>query len=136
MALLGDGKLRDAARRGGRVPAAAGGRAGRVRPGRLRLFGRGRRGPGGRAAAAARNGAQAGTLSAKEQRELQKELSRLERQLDRLSEQEARLHAEMAAAATDYERLAELDAELREVVAQKETVEAEWLGIAERLEAG
>jgi len=86
--------------------------------------------------AAARNGAQAGTLSAKEQRELQKELSRLERQLDRLSEQEARLHAEMAAAATDYARLAELDAELREVVAQKETVEAEWLGIAERLEAG
>nr|WP_241020042.1 hypothetical protein [Thermobispora bispora] len=60
----------------------------------------------------------------------------MERQLDRLSEQEARLHAEMAAAATDYARLAELDAELREVVAQKETVEAEWLGIAERLEAG
>jgi len=85
---------------------------------------------------AARGEAPSGGLSAKELRELQKELGRLERQLDRLSEREARLHAEMAEAATDYERLAKLDAELREVVAQKEAVELEWLGIAERLDTG
>ncbi|WP_432926428.1 ABC-F family ATP-binding cassette domain-containing protein [Microbispora sp. CA-135349] len=73
-------------------------------------------------------------LSAKELRELQKELSRLERQIDRLGEREAQLHGEMAEAATDFERLAKLDAELREVVAQKESVELEWMTVAERLE--
>ncbi|GGO08152.1 ABC transporter ATP-binding protein [Microbispora rosea subsp. aerata] len=76
----------------------------------------------------------AGGLSAKELRELQKELSRLERQLDRLGERETQLHGEMAEAATDFERLAKLDAELREVTAQKESVELEWMTVAERLE--
>ncbi|MEW9533163.1 ABC-F family ATP-binding cassette domain-containing protein [Microbispora sp. NPDC049125] len=74
-------------------------------------------------------------LSAKELRELQKELNRLERQVDRLSEREARLHAEMAEAASDFERLGKLDAELREVGVQKEAVEAEWMELAERLDA-
>lgn len=72
-------------------------------------------------------------LSAKEERELRKELNRLERQLDRLSGQEAKLHAAMAEAASDYGRLGELDAQLRDVLEQKETVEAEWLETAERL---
>ena len=72
--------------------------------------------------------------SAKELRELQKELARLERRLERLGEQESRLHAAMAEAANDYTRLAELDAELKEVQAQKEAVEAEWLELAERLD--
>ncbi|MBX6167716.1 MAG: ABC-F family ATP-binding cassette domain-containing protein [Thermobispora bispora] len=78
--------------------------------------------------------AKTGGLSAKELRELQKELSRLERQLDRLSERETQLHGEMAQAAGDFERLAKLDAELREVTAQKEAVELEWMTAAERLE--
>ncbi|NUW43464.1 ABC-F family ATP-binding cassette domain-containing protein [Nonomuraea rhodomycinica] len=72
-------------------------------------------------------------LSAKEERELRKELNRLERQLDKLGEQEAKLHAAMAEAAADYERLGSLDAELRDVLAQKDEVEAAWLEVADRL---
>ncbi|MEU6718615.1 ABC-F family ATP-binding cassette domain-containing protein [Nonomuraea sp. NPDC046802] len=72
-------------------------------------------------------------LSAKEERELRKELNRLERQLDKLTDQEARLHAAMAEAASDYAKLGSLDAELREVAAQKDTIEAEWLEVADRL---
>ncbi|MFI6484238.1 ABC-F family ATP-binding cassette domain-containing protein [Nonomuraea sp. NPDC050663] len=71
--------------------------------------------------------------SAKEERELRKELNRLERQLDKLGQQEARLHAAMADAASDFGRLGELDAQLREVLGQKDTVEGEWLEVAERL---
>ncbi|XVQ85025.1 ABC-F family ATP-binding cassette domain-containing protein [Microbispora siamensis] len=73
-------------------------------------------------------------LSAKELRELQKELNRLERQIDKFGEREAKLHAEMAEAASDFERLAKLDAELREIAAQKESAEIEWMTMAERLE--
>ncbi|NUT42727.1 MAG: ABC-F family ATP-binding cassette domain-containing protein [Thermoactinospora sp.] len=71
--------------------------------------------------------------SAKEDRELRKELNRLERQLDKLGQQEARLHAAMADAASDFGRLGELDAQLREVLGQKDSVEGEWLEVAERL---
>ncbi|MEV0614907.1 ABC-F family ATP-binding cassette domain-containing protein [Nonomuraea sp. NPDC050404] len=74
-----------------------------------------------------------GGLSAKEERELRKELNRLERQLDKLSDQETRLHAAMAEAASDYARLGSLDAELREIASQKDTIEAEWLETADRL---
>ncbi|MEQ4716657.1 ABC-F family ATP-binding cassette domain-containing protein [Nonomuraea sp. B19D2] len=72
-------------------------------------------------------------LSAKEERELRKELNRLERQLDKLSDQESRLHAAMAEAASDYAKLGSLDAQLREISAQKDTIEAEWLELADRL---
>ncbi|MGP3957394.1 ABC-F family ATP-binding cassette domain-containing protein [Nonomuraea sp. 3N208] len=72
-------------------------------------------------------------LSAKEERELRKELNRLERQLDRLTDQETRLHTAMAEAASDYARLGNLDAELREIAAQKDTIESEWLDLADRL---
>ncbi|WP_169948570.1 ABC-F family ATP-binding cassette domain-containing protein [Microbispora sp. H11081] len=77
---------------------------------------------------------QAGGLSAKELRELQKELNRLERQIDKFGEREAKLHAAMADAASDFERLAKLDAELRDVAAQKEATELEWMTLAERLD--
>ncbi|WP_431895627.1 ABC-F family ATP-binding cassette domain-containing protein [Nonomuraea sp. bgisy101] len=72
-------------------------------------------------------------LSAKEERELRKELSRLERQLDKLSGQEEKLHAVMAEAASDYARLGELDGKLRDILNEKDAVEAEWLEVAERL---
>ncbi|MEU8178642.1 ABC-F family ATP-binding cassette domain-containing protein [Microbispora hainanensis] len=78
--------------------------------------------------------APAGGLSAKELRELQKELNRLERQIDKFGEREAKLHAQMAEAASDFERLGKLDAELREIAAQKESAEIEWMAVAERLE--
>jgi ATP-binding cassette subfamily F protein uup len=72
-------------------------------------------------------------MSAKEERELRKELSRLERQLDKLAGQEDKLHAAMADAASDYAKLGELDAKLRDILSEKDAVEAEWLEVAERL---
>ena len=61
-------------------------------------------------------------------------MSRVERQLAKLAERESRLHAELAEHAADYARLAPLDAELREVVAQREALEEEWLTAATVLE--
>jgi ATP-binding cassette subfamily F protein uup len=58
----------------------------------------------------------------------------VERQLARLAEREALLHALLAEHAADYERLAELDGELRELVAQREALEEEWLEAAGLLE--
>ncbi|XVQ12511.1 ABC-F family ATP-binding cassette domain-containing protein [Spirillospora sp. CA-255316] len=60
-----------------------------------------------------------------------KELDRLERRLDKLSKQEAELHEQLAAAATDYERLQELDGRLKEIQAEAAQVEEEWLMLAE-----
>ncbi|WP_214415829.1 ABC-F family ATP-binding cassette domain-containing protein [Sphaerisporangium fuscum] len=72
-------------------------------------------------------------LSAKELREAQKELSRLERQLDKIAGREETLHAAMADAAADYGKLASLDAELKDLQAQKESIELEWMELAEKL---
>jgi ATP-binding cassette subfamily F protein uup len=77
--------------------------------------------------------APAGSMSAKEERELRKELSRLERQLDKLTGQEAKLHAAMADAASDYAKLGSLDAQLRDVLTQKDSVESDWLTLADQL---
>jgi ATP-binding cassette subfamily F protein uup len=44
------------------------------------------------------------------------------------------LHASLAEAATDASRLLQLDAELREVVAEKSSVEERWLDIADLAE--
>ena len=46
-------------------------------------------------------------------RAARKELARLERQLDKVRDRETRLHDQMAAAATDHERVLALDADLR-----------------------
>ncbi|GAA3837379.1 ABC-F family ATP-binding cassette domain-containing protein [Sphaerisporangium flaviroseum] len=72
-------------------------------------------------------------MSTKELREAQKELSKLERQLDKISGRETVLHAAMADAASDYAKLASLDAELKELRSQKESIEVEWMELAERL---
>ncbi|HEY0451335.1 ABC-F family ATP-binding cassette domain-containing protein [Actinophytocola sp.] len=72
--------------------------------------------------------------NAAEQRAARKELARLERRLDTLTTRETSLHAALAEAATDAERLLELDAELRAVVAEKSTVEQRWLDIADLAE--
>ncbi|MGW0069650.1 ABC transporter ATP-binding protein, partial [Streptosporangium sandarakinum] len=129
VALLGDGKLsmlpggvdeylaRRASGAALSARAAAGGSA-----------------PASPATSAPADGTKAQTgLSAKEERELRKELSRLERQLDKLSGREEKLHAAMAEAASDYGRLASLDAELKEILAEKDGIEAEWLETADRL---
>lgn len=71
------------------------------------------------------------TKSAGELRAAQKELQRIERQLDKVSTKETALHAQIAEHATDFEKVAKLDAELREVVGQREELELRWLELAE-----
>ncbi|SFK90493.1 ABC-F family ATP-binding cassette domain-containing protein [Geodermatophilus ruber] len=69
--------------------------------------------------------------SAGEVRVARKEAARLERRLAKLTADEEKLHAEMAAAATDYAKVAELDTRLRAVLAEKDEVETDWLAAAE-----
>jgi ATP-binding cassette subfamily F protein uup len=69
-----------------------------------------------------------------EERAARKTLTRLDKQLERLAEQEAGLNAAIVEAGQDYERLAELAAELDVVSAQRDEVESEWLEAAELLE--
>ncbi|MEV3919880.1 ABC-F family ATP-binding cassette domain-containing protein [Actinomadura coerulea] len=62
-----------------------------------------------------------------------KELDRLERRLEKLAGQQAALHEQLAAHATDYAKLQELDARLKEIQAEAAGVEEEWLMLAEDL---
>jgi ATPase subunit of ABC transporter with duplicated ATPase domains len=64
-------------------------------------------------------------------RAAQKELTRLEKLVDRLAKREEKLHAQMAEHATDYEKVAALDQELRDVRAELEAAEEAWLLAAE-----
>ncbi|WP_069816134.1 ABC-F family ATP-binding cassette domain-containing protein [Streptomyces sp. TP-A0874] len=73
----------------------------------------------------------AGVPGSKDARAAKKELQRIERRLDRISEGESRLHAEIAANATDFERVAKWDAELRELAAERDELETRWLELAE-----
>ncbi|MCX2968131.1 MULTISPECIES: ABC-F family ATP-binding cassette domain-containing protein [Streptomyces] len=91
------------------------------------------------AAAPASGASGAGTAPAKSapakpaavSRAAQKELQRIERQLDKIGTRESALHAELAAHATDFARVAELDGELRELTEQKDELELRWLELAE-----
>src|SRR4051794_22663711 len=85
-------------------------------------------------AAAAAASAPAAAPSGAVVRAARKEVARLERALDKLAAREAQLHEEMAAAATDHDRLRTLDAELRALLAEREDVEAAWLEQSELLE--
>jgi ATP-binding cassette subfamily F protein uup len=73
--------------------------------------------------------------NAAEQRAARKDAARLERRMEALAATEERLHARLAEAATDPARLMELDRELKGVVAERESVEMDWLAAAERAEA-
>ena len=70
------------------------------------------------------------TASARE-RKAGKQLSRIESQLRKLDDQIAKLHLTMADAAADHVRLGELNAELGELVERKESLEEEWLSLAD-----
>jgi ATP-binding cassette subfamily F protein uup len=86
------------------------------------------------AAAPPAGSADDGRLSAAEERSARKDLQRLERQLDRLTAREADLSAELAANATDYEKLTVLGAELKAVQAEKSDLEERWLTVAARFD--
>jgi ATP-binding cassette subfamily F protein uup len=113
IALLGDGKLsylsggieEYLARRAAQEEAASG------------------PGPG------AREGSGLGAAGA--QRAAKKEMQRLERQIDRLAAREEELTAELAASASDYEKLIELGAQLRAIQEEKASLEDRWLVVAE-----
>ncbi len=61
------------------------------------------------------------------ERARKKELTRLESQLGKLEAEIVRLHDAMANAATDFERLSSLDAELRAAEARRDELEEAWL---------
>jgi ATP-binding cassette subfamily F protein uup len=67
-------------------------------------------------------------------RAAKKELNRIERQLAKLTETETKLHDQLAASASDYERLAELDTELRKLADERGELETAWFEAAERAE--
>ncbi len=72
--------------------------------------------------------------SAAQERSARKELQRLERQLERLSDRETELTAQLAANATDYEKLTALGADLKATQAEKADLEERWLTVAAELE--
>jgi len=80
-------------------------------------------------------GSTAAGSAAAADRTARKELQRLERQLDRLTAREAGLSAELAANATDYEKLTALGAELKAAQAEKADLEERWLTVAAGLDA-
>jgi ATP-binding cassette subfamily F protein uup len=121
VALLGDGKLSFL---GGGVAEYLD----RVRAGRAAAAGARQPGAGAPGAGAPPRSSAAGERMAR------KEMQRLERQLERLSAREAELAEELAANATDYEKLTSLGADLRAVQAEKRDVEDRWLAVADALE--
>jgi ATP-binding cassette subfamily F protein uup len=81
----------------------------------------------------AASGAGTKTVSAADARAAKKELQKIERQLDRVSDKEKALHAAIAEHATDFAKVAELDAELRDLGGQREELEMRWLELAEEV---
>ncbi len=75
----------------------------------------------------------AGGPSAGEIRAAKKESSRIERQLEKLNQREEKLHAQMAEHATDFAKIAELDASLKALQDERGLLEDEWLNLAELL---
>jgi ABC transport system ATP-binding/permease protein len=128
VALLGDGAVRDLP--GGveqyldlrqAARAASAGSAGSSRA------------AGSRVSAPSASASAAGLQSAAEIREAKKDLSRIDRQLSRLSAQEDKIHAEMAAKAADHAAVLSLNTTLRSIVDERETLELEWLSVAEAI---
>ncbi|BBX02231.1 glycerophosphodiester phosphodiesterase [Mycolicibacterium moriokaense] len=70
------------------------------------------------------------SASARERR-AGKEMARIEGQLEKLEKRIATLHESMAEAAADHVRAGELNAELQEMLARKESLEEAWLAAAD-----
>jgi ABC transport system ATP-binding/permease protein len=73
------------------------------------------------------------TRAAVDTRAAQKELVRLERLIARLDQREAGLHEQLAAHATDYQKITLLQAELSAVQSEKADAEHTWLTLAEQV---
>lgn len=68
-----------------------------------------------------------------DERAIKKDVQRLERQMARIEEKIASVHERMAQHASDYARIAELDAELRTLHTEKAVLEEAWLNAMEAL---
>jgi len=73
------------------------------------------------------------SMSPARERLARKDLARLERQIDRLSAREDELHEQLAANATDYQKLTELGETLRSLQDEKSVLEERWLEVATEL---
>lgn len=76
------------------------------------------------------------TLTPARERELRKLTDKFERQLSKLEAQIALIHEQMLEFAGDFERVAKLDVELRDLNGAKESIELQWLDAADELSAG
>jgi ATP-binding cassette subfamily F protein uup len=70
----------------------------------------------------------------KDTQRAEREVKRLERSIEKLAERERGLHEQMLESASDHGRLAELQAELEVIAAEREQLEAAWLETSESLE--
>ncbi len=70
----------------------------------------------------------------KETQRLERELRRLEREIERLTEREQVLGEQMAAAATDHVKLAELQSEFEQLLSERAALEESWVQTSEMLE--
>ena len=86
------------------------------------------------APAAARRAADAPRPPGAVTRAARKDVQRIERALEKLTARETALEEEMAASATDHARLAELQADLDALSAERDALEAAWLEASELLE--
>jgi ATP-binding cassette subfamily F protein uup len=87
--------------------------------------------PGRAVSGKAAPGAAASAGPVRDTRAAKKELQRVERRLDKVGEREGELHARIAEHATDFEKVAALDAELRTLREEREDLETRWLELAE-----
>jgi ATPase subunit of ABC transporter with duplicated ATPase domains len=87
-------------------------------------------GQGSRATTSAAAAAASRPLAA-ELREAKKDLNRIDRQLAKLAAQEDKIHVEMAAKAADHAAVLGLNDKLRAIIDERETLELEWLSVAE-----
>ncbi|MGK5679311.1 ABC-F family ATP-binding cassette domain-containing protein [Actinoplanes sp. URMC 104] len=72
-------------------------------------------------------------LSAGDLRQARKDLTRLERQLGKLEEREAKINEKLAEHGSDYDKIMELDAQLKAVQQERAEVEEAWLELAEQV---
>ncbi|HEX8496549.1 MAG TPA: ABC-F family ATP-binding cassette domain-containing protein, partial [Actinomycetales bacterium] len=89
---------------------------------------------GGPSATSNGTGAAGPVGDAATQRANRKDLTKLERAIAKLDVAEKKLHAELAASATNHQRVVELDSQLRDVHAERDAVEAAWLEAADSVE--
>jgi ATPase subunit of ABC transporter with duplicated ATPase domains len=72
-------------------------------------------------------------MSAGDLRAARKDLARLERQLGKLEDREVRINESLAEHGSDYDKIVELEAQLKAVQSERAQVEEAWLELAERV---